>query len=68
MLIKECEEVTKQGFCKILWRKLPPGEFSYLYLFNFNFKLILTQVGGVAVGTYLSLIEGEEVVEVGVGA
>ena len=24
MLITEGEEVTKQGFCKILWRKLRP--------------------------------------------
>ena len=31
-------------------------EVSYLYLLNFNFNLIVTQVGGVGVGTYLSLI------------
>ena len=26
MLITKREEVTKQGFCKILWRKLRPRE------------------------------------------
>ena len=26
MLITKREEVTKQGFCKILWRKLRPWE------------------------------------------
>ena len=28
------------------------GEVSYLYLFNFNFKVIVTQVGGVGVGLF----------------
>ena len=26
MLITKCKEVTKQGFCKILWWKLRPRE------------------------------------------
>ena len=26
MLITKREEVTKQGFCKVFWRKLRPGE------------------------------------------
>ena len=33
------------------------GEVSYYYLFNFNFNLIVTQVGVVGVFTYLSLIK-----------
>ena len=45
---KKQRRVTKQGFCDILQRKLPPWEVSYKYLFNFN--LIVTQVGGVGVG------------------
>ena len=38
MLITKHEEVTKQGFCKILWRKLHPRGSLLLNL--------LTQVGG----------------------
>ena len=30
MLITKREEVTKQGFCKILWRKLRPWESPLL--------------------------------------
>ena len=31
------------------------GEVSYQYLFNFNFNLIVTQVGGVGMGAYSRL-------------
>ena len=43
-------------------------QVSYQYLFNFNFNLIVTQVGGVGMGAYLSLIGGRKGVEVGMGA
>ena len=38
MLIKKREEVTKQGFCKILWRKLPPRWSLLLVLIQFQFQ------------------------------
>ena len=34
------------------------GEVSYLYLFNFNFNVIVTQVGGVAVGVRWQWVHG----------
>ena len=48
MLITKREEVTKQGFCKILEENSVLGEVSYKNLF--------TQVGGVGVSACLSLI------------
>ena len=46
MQITKREEVTKQGFCKILWRKLHPRESLLLDYYLF------TQVGGVGVSAY----------------
>jgi len=54
MPVTKREEVTKQGFCKILGRTLRHRVSLLLVLFNFNFNLIITQVGGVEVGAYLS--------------
>ena len=51
---KKQRRVTKQGFCDILWRKLPSWEVSYKYLFNFT--LIVTQVGGVGWGWALNWV------------
>ena len=59
MPVTNREEVTKQGLCKILRRTLRLGGSLLLVLFNFNFNLIITQVGGVGVGAYLSLIGRE---------
>ena len=36
MLITKREEVTKQGFCKILWRKLRPRESLLLEFIHSN--------------------------------
>ena len=36
MLITKREEVTKQGFCKILWRKLRPRKSLLLKFLNSN--------------------------------
>ena len=59
MPVTKHEEVTKQGLCKILRRTLRLRGSLLLVLFNFNFNLIITQVGGVGVGAYLSLIGRE---------
>ena len=60
MLITKREEVTKQGFCKILWRKLGPQGSLFLefihssgggggeHLFEFDWE-------EEGVGTYLRL-------------
>ena len=52
MPVTNREKVTKQGLCKILRRTLRLGGSLLLVLFNFNFNLIITQVGGVGVGAY----------------
>ena len=38
MLIKKREEVTKQGFCKIFWRKLRPRGSLLLVLIQVQFQ------------------------------
>ena len=59
------EEVTKQGFCRNTLKKTPSsGKSLITELFNFNFNVIVTQVGGVWVDAYFDW-EGEGV---GVGA
>ena len=65
MLITKRDEVTKQGFCKTLWKKLRLVT-RVLVLIQFQFQFIATQVSGVGVGAYLSLI-GRRRGGVGVG-
>ena len=48
MVTKKREDVTKQGFCKILWRKLRLRESLLLVLIQFV-------GGGAGVGALLSL-------------
>ena len=63
MLITKREEVTKQGFCKILRRKLRPrssGKSLIATYSNFNFNLIVTHMGGVGVGAYVIEFDWEE--------
>ena len=54
MLITKREEGTKQGFCKILWRKLRLRGRLLLVLIQFQSHCHLSLWGGV--GAYLSLI------------
>ena len=50
MPVTKREEVTKQGFCKILGRTLRLQGSLLLVLIQFQFHLIIAQVGGVGVG------------------
>ena len=52
MPVTKREEITKQGFGKILGRtlRLRGGLLLVLIQFNFNFNLIIAPVGGVGVG------------------
>ena len=50
MPVTKREEVTKQGFCKILGRTLRLRGSLLLVLIQFQFHLIIAQVGGVGVG------------------
>ena len=57
MLIKKKrEEVTRQGLCKILLRKLPPRGSLLLVLIQFQFKSHCHSIGWGGGGAYLSLI------------
>ena len=48
MLIRKREEVTKQGFCKILWRKLGHrGSLLLEFIRSLGLLNLFTQVGGV---------------------
>ena len=50
MPVTKREEVTEQGFCKILGRTLRLRGSLLLVLIQFQFHLIIAQVGGVGVG------------------
>ena len=66
MLITKREDVTKPGFCKILWRKLRLRRSLLLVLIQFFLAEgggrggLGGEMGGVGVGFYLSL-SGREV-------
>ena len=66
MLITKREDVTKPGFCKILWRKLRLRRSLLLVLIQFFLAEggggggLGGEMGGVGVGSYLSL-SGREV-------
>ena len=66
MLITKREDVTKPGFCKILWRKLRLRRSLLLVLIQFFLSGrgrgggLGGEMGGVGVGSYLSL-SGREV-------
>ena len=60
MLITKREDVTKPGFCKILWRKLRLRRSLLLVLIQFFLAEgggggLGGEMGGVGVGSYLSL-------------
>ena len=59
MVITKREDVTKQGFCKTLWRKLCLRGSLLLVLIHFFFFGWEGKWGGVGVGVYLSLTEWE---------
>ena len=56
MLKTKCEEVTKQGFCKIFWRKLRPQG---------SLLLEFIHMGGWGGGEHLFEFDCEEEEEVG---
>ena len=56
MTVTKPEEVTKQGFCKILRRTLRLRGSLLLVLFQFQFQSHYHSSGWGGVGAYLSLI------------
>ena len=54
MLITKREEVTKQGFCKILWRKLRPNRIYSLKWVGWGWALIWVWLWGGGGGRLLT--------------